>query len=171
MYRNPECGGLYYGILLRVNAPAKLVALSGRDIFCLTQAPYFGAVSHSFRCAVISRCKNALVFYDDRADLSSHACRALPHHAGDSHEVLIPARPLGVLLALEFLCFPHAFLHFRKIIAIESGSTTRSFSSISCRKSGCTLPPHFGIRSLCRRFENGYSSSDLASVYAPETRG
>jgi len=87
---DPMVGSLNDGILLGVKPPAQLVALSGVDVLCLSDAAYFETMGQLDRSAVIARGENPSVLHDDGTDVPSETGGPLGNNGRNLHEVGAP---------------------------------------------------------------------------------
>src|SRR3989339_1482102 len=82
--------GLDNSILLRMQPPAKLMALARRHLHLLSQTSLFGTVIESLWCPIVAAGQDAIVFHNQRTHFPLYANRALRHILGDLHKILVP---------------------------------------------------------------------------------
>jgi hypothetical protein len=83
-------GSLDDRILLRMEASAEFMPLSGRDALFLAKATDVKAVLQSGWCPVVSGGQNLFVFHEEGTYLSSQAGGALSHKVGDIDKIFFP---------------------------------------------------------------------------------
>jgi len=85
--------GLYNGILLGMKSSAELLSLPGGiDNFGEGNLPRGSASVPGG--AIVTRCQESMFTDEQRADLTTEACRSLGDLASDAHEVFVPGRTL-----------------------------------------------------------------------------
>ena len=94
--RDAMIGRLDDGILLGMEAPAKLVALTRRNGLLLPKAADIQTVLQAGGSSVVSCGQDFFVSHQDSTHLPSKARRPFSDEMGDIHEVFVPGRPGGI---------------------------------------------------------------------------